>query len=41
LFVALSWRVIVPLRFPVAVGVKVTLMPHVLFAAKLLPQVLV
>jgi hypothetical protein len=41
LFAALSLRVSVPLRIPVAVGVKVTLMLHVVFAAKLLPQVLV
>jgi len=41
LFAALSWRVSVPLRVPVAVGLKVTLMPHVACAAKLVPQVLV
>lgn len=30
-----------PVRFPVAVGLKVTLMAHVLCAARLAPQVLV
>ena len=38
---ALSWSGKLPVRLPVAVGLKVTLMPRVWCAARLAPQVLV